>query len=376
MMHAALTSLAESLRGSDVDLRVVDGRPVDVVPQIAEQLAIDRVVCAADFSPYGRRRDRAVDARVPLTAAGSPYAVDPGTIRTGSGTPYQVFTPFFRAWKGHGTPAPAPGVAKPGPVEAEALDRLDRFVTDRIDGGGAGTYAARRDLPAVEGTSRLGAAIRWGIVHPRSILARLDPADASHDVYRSELAWREFYADVLWHKADSAWVTMQPKMRGIPTDEGPLADERFAAWAEGRTGYPIVDAGMRQLLGEGWMHNRLRMIVASFLVKDLHLDWQRGARHFLDHLVDGDVASNNHGWQWAAGTGTDAAPYFRIFNPTAQGKRFDPDGTYIRRWVPELASLSAKQIHQPHDAERLGYPAPIVDHAAERAETLRRFAAR
>ena len=162
-------------------------------------------------------------------------------------------------------------------------------------------------------------------------------------------------------------------MADIRLDTGVRADERFAAWCAGRTGYPIVDAGMRQLVAEGWMHNRVRMLTASFLVKDLHLDWARGARFFMEHLVDGDLPSNSHGWQWVAGTGTDAAPYFRIFNPTLQARRFDPDGTYIRRWVPELAPLPDAHLHAPHEPPE-GYVPPIVDHAAERAEALARYA--
>ena len=167
-------------------------------------------------------------------------------------------------------------------------------------------------------------------------------------------------------------------MADMRVDGGTRAEERFQAWCEGRTGFPIVDAGMRQLVAEGWMHNRVRMITASFLVKDLHVDWTRGARFFLQHLVDGDLSSNNHGWQWVAGTGTDAAPYFRIFNPTTQGQKFDPDGEYVRRWVPELAALAGPAVHEPWaapDGPPPGYPAPIVDHAAEREESLARYAA-
>jgi deoxyribodipyrimidine photo-lyase len=167
-------------------------------------------------------------------------------------------------------------------------------------------------------------------------------------------------------------------MRRMAVDDGPEADAAFAAWAVGRTGYPIVDAGMRQLAAEGWMHNRVRMIVASFLVKDLHLDWSRGARHFMALLVDGDLASNHHGWQWVAGTGTDAAPYFRVFNPVTQGERHDPHGDYVRRWVPELRSTAGSRVHRPWtlgDGPPAGYPPPIVDHAQERAEALRRYAA-
>ena len=175
-------------------------------------------------------------------------------------------------------------------------------------------------------------------------------ADADGEAVRrftDELAWREFYADVLWHRPESAREALDARMGAIEVDTGPEADAHFAAWAEGRTGYPIVDAGMRQLLGEAYVHNRVRMIVASFLVKDLHLDWRRGARHFLRHLVDGDLASNNHGWQWVAGTGTDASPYYRVFNPTRQGREFDPDGGYVRRWVPELRDVPDRYVHEP-----------------------------
>jgi len=195
-------------------------------------------------------------------------------------------------------------------------------------------------------------------------------------VLRSELAWREFYADVLFQRPDTARRNLQRTMDGMELDGE--TGGRFDAWRNGRTGYPIVDAGMRQLLATGWMHNRVRMIVASFLVKDLHLPWQWGARHFMAHLVDGDLASNSHGWQWVAGTGTDAAPYFRVFNPVSQGQRFDPDGAYVRRWVPELAELPVAVIHAPWTSKHgppLGYPPPLVDHATEREDALRRYGA-
>ena len=182
---------------------------------------------------------------------------------------------------------------------------------------------------------------------------------------------------MLWHRPDTVHRAFLPEMRSMRVDQGKRADEAFGAWAAGRTGFPIVDAGMRQLAAEGWMHNRVRMIVASFLVKDLHVDWSRGARWFMQHLVDGDLASNHHGWQWVAGTGTDPAPYFRIFNPVAQGERFDPDGDYVRRWVPELRAVAGKAVHTPWDLDPPpdGYPPPMVDHAEERDEALRRYAA-
>ena len=209
-----------------------------------------------------------------------------------------------------------------------------------------------RERPGDDGTTRLSPYLKYGCLHPRQLLAVTDDRKL-----RSEVAWREFCAHVLWHHPDSAWRDLRPDLRGMRYDHD---EARFRAWCEGRTGYPIVDAGMRQLLAEAWVHNRVRMVVASFLVKDLHLPWQWGARWFLDHLVDGDVASNNHGWQWVAGTGTDPAPYFRVFNPVLQGQRFDPDSTYVRRWL-------GREGHEPRD--------PIVDHRAEREEALARYSA-
>ena len=263
----------------------------------------------------------------------------------------------------------------PDPGEAAAARRLSRFLAGPVE-----RYDADRDRPDHEGTSRLSPYLRFGCVHPRQVLARIDPASADHRRFESELCWREFYADVLFHRPDSARSAYRPGWADFPVDQGEQADERFAAWTSGLTGYPIVDAGMRQLAGEGWMHNRLRMITASFLVKDLHLDWVRGARWFMRCLVDGDLASNQHGWQWVAGTGTDAAPYFRVFNPVAQGLRFDPGGVYLRRWVPELAGLPDESVHQPWEVVgslfgAADYPAPIVDHAEERREALARYRA-
>ncbi|HEX8804863.1 MAG TPA: FAD-binding domain-containing protein, partial [Acidimicrobiales bacterium] len=273
--------------------------------------------------------------------------------------------------EGDGVPAPPPVDADLPPAGEAAAERAARRFVD----GPLERYGDDRDRPDLDDTSRLSPYLKWGCIHPRQLLARLGRG-RSHGVFRTELCWRDFYADVLWHRPDTVRQAFVPSMRAMQVDTGPGTDEAFAAWAEGRTGYPIVDAGMRQLRAEGWMHNRVRMIVASFLVKDLHLDWTRGARWFMRHLVDGDVASNQHGWQWVAGTGTDAAPYFRIFNPTAQGERFDPDGDYVRRWVPELRSVPGRAVHQPWrlpGGVPAGYPEPIVDHADERVEALRRY---
>jgi deoxyribodipyrimidine photo-lyase len=249
--------------------------------------------------------------------------------------------------------APPGSPSLPTPGHRAATATLERFL-----GGSVDRYGEERDRPDHEGTSRLSPYLRFGTLHPRQVLARL-PVGPGSEVFRSELAWREFYADVLWHHPRSAWEPLRAVGSHLHWDSGTRADERYAAWAAGRTGYPLVDAGMRQLREEGWMHNRVRMLTASFLVKDLHIDWRLGARHFLDLLVDGDLASNNHGWQWVAGTGTDASPFHRVFNPTLQAERFDPDGSYVRTYVPEV--------------DGFGYPAPIVDHAAERAEALRRW---
>jgi deoxyribodipyrimidine photo-lyase len=315
-------------------------------------------------------------------------------VRTGAGEPYKVFTPFSKAWGVHGWPAPvrAPGAvpwaadvpsdgipeappvtaALPEPGEAAAKRTARRFYD-----GALADYVEARDDPGLDATSRLSPYLKWGCVHPRQLLAKLGRGEA-HRTFRKELCWREFYADVLYHRPDTARQAVVHRMARMEVDAGPSTDVAFTAWCEGRTGYPMVDAGMRQLQAEGWMHNRVRMLVASFLVKDLHLDWTRGARWFMRHLVDGDLASNQHGWQWVAGTGTDAAPYFRVFNPVAQGERFDPLGTYVQRWVPELAAVPLRYVHEPwrDPAGRPdGYPAPIVDHAEEREEALRRYAA-
>jgi deoxyribodipyrimidine photo-lyase len=395
--------LAGCLAALDRDLggRLVvrTGRPEEVVPELATSAGAGAVFIAGDFGPYGRRRDRRVADQlgrrgVPLVSVGSPYAVSPGEVLTRAAEPFKVFTPFSRAWRAHGWAEPLrspgritwargfgsdgpPAVPVTGPDLPEAGEQAAKRAARRFFAGPLDRYAEARDRPDLDVTSRLSPYLKWGCLHPRQLLAKLGRS-AAHDAFRSELCWREFYADVLWHRPDTVSQALIPAMRRMEVDVGPEADAAFAAWAEGRTGYPIVDAGMRQLAAEGWMHNRVRMIVASFLVKDLHVDWSRGARHFMAQLVDGDLASNHHGWQWVAGTGTDAAPYFRVFNPVTQAERYDPEGDYVRRWVPELRSLAGAGVHRPWTHEGgppAGYPMPIVDHADERAEALRRYAA-
>ena len=394
-MLRALRSLDASTGGA---LVVRHGNPADILPAFCEEVGAKAVFAARDFGPYGTERDRAVAASLErvgatLRSVGSNYAVPPGSVFKGDGTPYAVFTPFSKVWTSIGWPKPFPvpnvtwhghpqvpcdGIPEepactaslPEASEAAAMARFAEFAATALD-----RYYDIRNNPDVDGTSRLSPYLRFGLVHPRTLLADLDDTK-SQGHFRSELCWREFYADVLHHQPATAWRNLQPKMDAMKMDSGAQATARFEAWCRGETGYPIVDAGMRQLLATGWMHNRVRMIVASFLVKDLHLPWQWGAKFFMKHLVDGDLASNNHGWQWTAGTGTDAAPYFRIFNPVSQGAKFDPEGTYVREWIPELADVDNKFVHAPWEAGLMNpYIAPIVDHAVEREESLLRYKA-
>ena len=364
-----------------------------------DEVGADQLHVARDFTPYGQARDQAVvkalPGKVEGIATGTPYAVAPGTIKNGSGDPYKVFTPYSKAWRARGWEDPvrapagiewvkADGDERVAPMLDEALRdapegmpppgedaagrRFSRFVEHDLSG-----YADHRDDPGADRTSRMSPYLKLGVMHPRQLLAQTSGSRAKGArTFESELAWRDFYADVLHHNPRSAWEDLRP-VPGLTYDDHQDAIE---AWKTGTTGFPIVDAGMRQLLAEGWMHNRVRMVTASFLTKDLHVWWPVGARHFLDHLVDGDIASNNHGWQWVAGTGTDASPYFRVFNPVTQGLKFDPQGDYVRRWVSELAHLPGKAAHEPWDAEdgyAHDYPKRIIDHAAERQVALERY---
>jgi deoxyribodipyrimidine photo-lyase len=389
----SLTELGKHVGG----LLVRRGDPVAEVVAVARAARADTVHIAADFGPRGRRRDQEVESElarhgIELIRTGSPYAVPPGRVLKDSGDPYQVFTPYSRAWRVQdwGMPPGAPSSVRwtvptqshplertalperlrlPAAGERAALERWRRFLA-----GGLEDYSAHRDRPDLDGTSRMSVHLKWGEIHPRTMLADLALLRGeSARTFATELAWREFYADVLWHGPESARQYLRPEFATMEYDE---PGARFTAWGEGLTGYPIVDAGMRQLRAEGWMHNRIRMVVASFLVKDLHIEWLHGARHFMRWLVDADLASNQHNWQWVAGCGTDAAPYFRVFNPTLQGKKFDPRGDYVRRYVPELRQLDEQSIHEPWTlpgGPPGGYPAPIVNHDAEHRESLRRL---
>ena len=389
-MAQSLRSLDESLGNN---LHIIEGDQVEVLTALIKKYDVQEVHISAEYERYGAERDARVEAAgIKLVRTGSPYAVTPGrVVKPSDATPYKVYTPFYRAWRTHGWRAPAktpksmkfvqptseyrnfPDFPLPKGVEiikageAAAISRFKEFTKKGLD-----TYDENRNFAGIDGTSKMSSYLKFGEIHPRTLLENLGESKA-HDTFRKEIAWREFYADVLFNNPMTDREYYAPRFADMRYDK---PGAQFKAWCEGKTGYPFVDAAMRQLIQEGWMHNRTRMVVASFLVKDLHLEWQLGERFFADHLVDYDVASNAHGWQWTAGTGTDASPYYRVFNPIEQGKRFDENGDYIRKYVPELAHLSAAEIHEPWlylDGYSKGYPERLVDHAIERLESLERL---
>ncbi len=393
-------SLQELNASLDGYLTVCHGDPRDEVVRVAVAANATEVHCAADFTTIGIERDREVGELlaahgIKLVITGSGYAVAPGRVLKPDATPYRVYTPFYKGWLAHGWRAaapyvgpaqwispvpsvPLPAVALPVGMqrslagEAEAMRRWEEFRSN-----GVRDYKELRDRADLDGTSRLSTHLKWGEVHPRTLLQDLGDSPGEEH-FRKELAWREFYADVLFHNPHTITEYLNPAFAEMEYDRGPIADARFEAWTQGKTGYPFVDAGMRQLLTEGWMHNRVRMVTASFLVKDLHLEWQQGAAWFFELLKDADYASNQHGWQWTAGCGTDAAPYFRIFNPVMQGQKFDPDGEYVRKYIPELRHIEGSKVHEPWllpDGYAQGYAERIVDHHVERDESLRRLQA-
>ena len=392
-----LAYMGQSLRALDESLgnrlHIIEGDQVEVLKELIAQHGVQEVHISAEYERYGAERDARVEAAgIKLVRTGSPYAVTPGRVlKPSDATPYKVYTPFYRGWRTHGYRAPAvtpkkfnvveptdkyrafPDFPFPADVqiieagEVAALKRFEAFTHNGLD-----SYDENRNFASIDGTSKMSTYLKFGEIHPRTLLANLGESKA-HDTFRKEIAWREFYADVLFNNPMTDVEYYAAKFAEMRYDK---PGKQFTAWCEGKTGYPFVDAAMRQLIQEGWMHNRTRMVVASFLVKDLHLEWQIGERFFADHLVDYDVASNAHGWQWTAGCGTDASPYYRIFNPIEQGRRFDENGDYIRRYVPELAHLSASEIHEPWlflDGYSKGYPERVVDHATERLESLARL---
>lgn len=414
----SLADLDAGLRSRGSYLVVRAGDPVAELTRLVGETGAEAVYFHRDVTPFARRRDaralRALETMGARTAVVDDlYLAAPEQVLKPDDSPYTVFTAYRRRWEervalpprvpasnriatpqgipsldlpGHGlalNPAFAPG------GEREAHRLLHSFVRRA---SGLRRYGENRNALALDSTSHLSPHLHFGTISARELVrtaqnmtaalspqALLNPGPGSNvSLWIGELVWRDFFAQVLWHYPAAACGSFRREYDNLPWENDA---NLFQAWREGRTGYPVVDAGMRELVARGWMHNRARMIVASFLAKDLLIDWRWGERHFLQHLVDGDLASNNGGWQWAAGTGTDAQPFFRIFNPVAQGERFDAEGRYVRRWVPELARVPAEYIHRPWTmppevARAAGvaigreYPAPIVDHSIQRERAL------
>jgi len=412
---AALRALDADLRARGSRLVVRQGDPPEALARLVHETAAQAVFAEASVSPYAQDRDARAAEVVPVRWFGGLTVHPPDAVRKADGKPYVVYTPFSRVWKA--LPPVSPDVLLPAPAqfppppdvpsldlptepalpaglpfspgEEIAQQRLAAF----LDGDDAPIYryAAERDRMDLDTTSHLSPYLRLGMLSVQQAVAGAleaaarapnDDALQGAETWLKELIWREFYMAILYNFPHVLEESFRPQYRAIPwvNDEGD-----FAAWCAGKTGYPVVDAAMRQLAQIGWMHNRARMVVASFLVKDLLVDWRRGERFFMQHLVDGDPPANNGGWQWTAGTGTDAAPYFRILNPVLQGRKHDPQGAYIRRWVPELAAVPDPFIHtpweMPADVQRAAdclvgrhYPAPRVDHAEARSRALAAFA--
>lgn len=391
----SLTSLDDSMQQS---LHVIRAPEMSGVVEFAIKNKVKFIHATESFDPEGMAEQRSLASKlkgtgIELVLQDSYYAVKPGTVvKPTDGTAYRVYTPFFKAWFQIGWPAPAkltkgfvwatrkgkseipqPTKESPFPVRAGEQNALETF--KRFQKRALFEYSDNRNRADLSGTSNLSHALAHGEIHPRTLLAELSDVDG-HNVFRKEIAWREFYADVLYRNPHTVDDYYEPRFKAMRYDKGKEAKAKLDLWKAGQTGFPMVDAGMRQLLATGWMHNRVRMIVASFLVKDLHLEWQEGAKWFEENLSDFDPASNSHGWQWTAGCGTDASPYYRVFNPILQGYKFDPQGDYVRKYVPELAHITGKEVHEPWnlvDGLVNGYPEPMLDHAIERDESLARL---
>ena len=427
-IHDSVSEVARTLAQAGGALIVRHGDPTEDIPALAQSLGVQAVFAGRDYEPAAVARDRSVarsleDLNIAFETVKDQVIFDTNEILTAQNEPYSVFTPYSRAWlkqvravdlAPHGRESDRQRLAKP-PRDAGSVPSLASLGFDvpdarrmAIPAGESGArqllddflprmahYHERRDYPAVRGPSYLSVHLRFGTISIRTLAreahtAMLRGDDAGHagdgaKTWLSELIWREFYFMILHHHPEVVGSAFKPAYDAIEWASGKTADAHFEAWCEGRTGYPLVDAAMRQINQTGYMHNRLRMVTASFLVKDLGIDWRRGEAYFARQLNDFDLAANNGGWQWAASTGCDAQPYFRIFNPVTQSEKFDPQGRFIRKYVPELASLPDKALHAPWraDAQTLAdakvtlgqdYPQPLVAHDVARKETLARYA--
>jgi deoxyribodipyrimidine photo-lyase len=405
----SLESLAKNLETIGGRLVIRCGAADEVLEHLIRESGAKSLSFNRDPDPFGREIEARVEQmarRLGIACTGYHDVTlhTPEEVRTQDGKPYRVFTPYSKNWLTLAKPEPLPkpealntpaGIKSldlptnaywklPEPEGCEIPEGGERAARERLKGlvGISQDYKELRDLPGVGGTSRLSQDLRFGLLSPRTIYKQAVEARAGTrsraaqdgiDCYVKELAWREFYMAILWQFSNVLAEEFNPDWRGLRWEE---PGENFEAWKEGRTGFPIVDAGMRELLATGFMHNRLRMITAMFLTKDLHTDWRLGEQFFMQHLVDGEIASNNGGWQWSAGTGADAAPYFRIQNPWSQAKRYDPEGVYVKHWVPELRDVPVERLFEPpRDGKPLatGYPLPCVDHKQERERTLAIF---
>ena len=404
----SLTALKSSLEARGSDLHLVKGASLDVIPELAARFRCDRVAALRWSEPFGRARDLRIQRRlkVPFELHEGETLATPGSVRTAAGGTYQVYTPFSQAFRRAvqvDAPLPTPkelpplprdvvfesaplptlgelGIERnprlPAAGEAAARARLRQFLS-----GAAANYSDARDRMDLPGTSRLSQDLKFGTLSVRTVwraIVRVLGESKSGHVFTNQVIWREFAHDILWRRPDVLRRPFRNDFIGFPWRDDA---QGWQAWALGQTGYPVVDAAARQLLSEGFVHNRARMIAASFLTKHLLIHYQRGEAHYLKYLVDGDWAQNNLGWQWSAGSGCDAQPYFRVFNPVTQGERFDPTGEYVRTWLPELAKLPTRVIHAPWQATpavlescgvRLGrdYPTPVVEHAFARERYL------
>jgi deoxyribodipyrimidine photo-lyase len=403
-----LESLSSNLATVNGRLIIRCGDAVGELVKLAKETGAVAIHYNRDPDPFGKETEERLHKLceglgIRCTGHDDVSLHTPAEVLTQSATAYKVFTPYSRNWMNREKPIPlpkpkdlntpgdiesldlptvahwgleTPTTDLPEPGERAARKRMDHAVSEII-----GSYKERRDLPAAEGTSRLSQDLRYGLISIRTLFRNIAEARRGApssalpgiDTYMTELAWREFYFAILQHFPHVLDHEFNEDWKGLPWDE---PGEKFELWKQGRTGFPIVDAGMRQLLETGFMHNRVRMITAMFLTKDLHHDWKLGESHFMQHLTDGEIASNNGGWQWSAGTGADAAPYFRIQNPWSQTARYDPDGKYVKRWIPELKDTDPKKFQSPPENGKPiadGYPLPCLDHKTERERTLAIF---
>lgn len=406
-LRQCVCSLDANLRSLGGALLLRSGSAVEILPRLVAETGATAVSFNRDPDPFGRSVEAALARRlaecgVELISCADHTLHPPDAVLTGRGEPYRIFTPYRKAWCVLDRPSPGltlrricvPDSFPPGerlsashhwrisPVGSGLLPGGERAARERMKhflAAPLASYGERRDFPALPATSRLSQDLRFGLLSIRELFARLDqaihsapaPVRVQSEKFASELVWREFYFQILTHFPEVLDEEFQPTFRGLDWPGNPAHLER---WQEGTTGFPIVDAGMRELRETGFMHNRVRMIVAMFLTKDLHLDWRLGESWFMRHLADGEIASNNGGWQWSAGTGADAAPWFRIQNPWTQTARYDPDGLYIKKWIPALKSVPPAMFMAPPSAPLApGYPLPLVDHARERERTLEIF---